>query len=105
MARREAGAQELAALDPVTGEVLDAGDEPPPPAPRPPSPARRLRRLAMVLAALSVLSAAGAGYAGSTVASLRRVERVWRTALALDRQRATVEDQVVRDLRSYGDAD
>lgn len=30
MPRREAGAQELAALDPDTGEVLDAGDAPPP---------------------------------------------------------------------------
>lgn len=104
MARRDAGAGELAALDPDSGEVLVAGDEPPP-RPRSRSPGARLRRTAVVLATLSVLSAAGAGYAGSTVAALRRVERVWQTALALDRQRAAVEEQVVRRLRSYGDDD
>ncbi len=105
MPRRDAGAEELAALDPTTGEVLDAGQEPPLPASLPPSRARRLRRLAVGLAALSLLAAASAGYAGSTISSLRRVERVWRTALALDRQRATVEEQVVRSLRSFGEED
>lgn len=104
MPRRDDGAGELAALDPDSGEVLVAGDEPPP-GPRSRSPAARLRRTAVVLAALSVLSAAGAGYAGSTVAALRRVERVWQTALSLDRQRAAVEDQVLRRLRSYDDED
>ncbi|MBW3615365.1 MAG: hypothetical protein KY439_08675 [Actinobacteria bacterium] len=104
MRQRDAGARELPALDPDTGEVLSAGETAAPVA-LPLRPSRRLHRLAAALAVLSVVAGAGAAYAGSTIASLRRVERAWQTAMALDRQRAAAEERVVAGLRSFGESD
>ncbi len=105
MRRRLAEDDDLEALDPTTGDALAAGPS------RTPLPTgdwvswityrRRLRRARVIFIVLSFASAGFAAYTGWSIATLRRVERTWRTAMAVDAVRQQTDKAIFEDLEPF----
>jgi hypothetical protein len=105
MARTRTADDELQAIDPLTGDPIASLDDEiaaqGPPAPR----ARRallLHRLTALFVVLSLAAAGGAVYVGAQIRALRSLERTWRTALAIDDERAALDRTILDGLEALG---
>jgi len=105
MRRRVVEDDDLEALDPTTGDALVGGLTPTPlPTGHRASWTtyrRRLRRARLVFIVLSFTSAGIAAYTGWSIATLRRVERTWRTAMAVDAVRQQTDQAIFDDLERF----
>lgn len=92
----------LEILDPTTGDALveESSRRPPPDASR-----RRLARWRVVFVVLAFTSAGLAAYTGWSVATLRRIERTWRTAIAVDVVRERTDAEIFDVLGTYDNLD
>lgn len=105
MRRRLVEEDDLEALDPTTGAALVETTPPPPSLPVDwaswTTYRRRLRRARTVFILLSFVSAGFAAYTGWSIATLRRLERTWRTAIAIDVVRAETDNAIFNVLGEF----
>ncbi len=105
--RRVVEEDDLEALDPTTGDALAVEASAPPSRPVTGDRAswatyrRRLRRARIVFVLLSFTSAGFAAYTGWSIATLRRIERTWRTAMAVDVIRSQTDNTIFNVLGEY----